>query len=123
MFPACPLVARLLDFRMPIPMFPACLLAFPHSRSVSRTPMPARISAARSLFPARPLTAHDHSPHARSLFPARPFTRPLAVSRMTVHCARPFTAHPLAVSRTTTHCAHPFTACPLAVSRTTAHCA
>ncbi|KAJ7893754.1 hypothetical protein B0H13DRAFT_2339569 [Mycena leptocephala] len=35
--------------------------------AVSCTPTPARISAACSLFPARPLTAH-----ARSLFPARP---------------------------------------------------
>ncbi|KAJ7932881.1 hypothetical protein B0H13DRAFT_2515402 [Mycena leptocephala] len=73
----------------------ACPLA------ASRTPTPARIPAARSLFPARPLHCrtparcfpHAHaclhfhcalavSRHDRSLFPARPFAAlPLAVSR------------------------------------------
>jgi hypothetical protein len=82
-----------------IPMFPACSLAFrtparcSHDYSisacplaVSHTPTPARISAARSLFPARPLavsrtltpacisTARSLFPARRSLFPARPFT-------------------------------------------------
>ncbi|KAJ7831659.1 hypothetical protein B0H13DRAFT_2371309 [Mycena leptocephala] len=61
-------------------LFPARPLA------VSRMPTPARVSAARSLFPARPLTAH-----ACSLFPARPC--PLAASRFLLRLALPPPPH------------------------------